>query len=173
MLEDLSSRISKVTNLKYLTPIVLYNSRDKHYYLSILYHIQNIGIHHILCTKQKEMDIREEIPQLVEIMLKPINGSPISYPIYDLLLLNAKRSLFFRISLFFRLISVLSTVEENLAGQCYFLCCAILEMDSKEYKKNVSGFKMRLRIAKNIKTLLVNSNLKSKKRMLPLSRHFQ
>lgn len=171
MLHDLSSRISKVTNLKYLTPLVLYESKDKHYYLSLLYRIQNIGIHHVLCVKLREMDIKEEIPQLIEIMLKPIDGSPISYPIFNLLLSNARNNIFFRVQLFFRLKSVLSTVDENLASHCYFLCCAILELDSKENKRNITEFKTRRRISLNVKKLVIIRNIK-KRRILPLSRQF-
>lgn len=172
MFEDLSSRISKVTNLKYLTPIVLYNSDDKHYYLSLLYRIQSIGVHHILCSKLKEMDVKEEIPQLIEIMLKPIDGSPISYPIYYLLLVNSRRNISFRVSLFFRLKCVLGTVDENMASHCYFLCCAILELDSKEHKRNIASFSVRRRIAKSINKLVKSKIYKSKKRIIPLTRQF-
>ena len=174
MLQDLSSRISKVTNLKYLTPLVLYDSKDKHYYLSLLFRIQNIGIHHILCQRLKTMDVKEEIPQLIEIMLKPIDGSPISYPIYSLLLFNGKRSVFFRTQLFFRLKSVLSTVDENMASHCYFLCCALLEQDSKEHRRNIAGLKRRRRVANSVRMIVAKNSRKvsPRKRILPLTRQF-
>lgn len=171
MYEDISSQIAKVTNLKYLTPIVLYKSSDKHYYLSLLYRIQSVGVHYILCSRLKEMDIKEEIPQLIEIMIKPIDGSPISHPIYNLLLLNAKRSKSFRVSLFLRLKSVLSTVSENVASHCYFMCCDILEVDSMEYKRNIKGLSKRCQIAKNVKRLCEVKNC-AKKRIIPLTRQY-
>lgn len=161
MLQDPSVQISKVSNIKYLIPIVLHNSNDRHYYVSLLYRIASPGVHYILCRKLRNMNVREEIPQLVEIMLRGYDASapstsissasPISYPVYDLLIHNARKDRNFRIALFLRLKSVLGTVDESKASHCYFLCCDILEADSSENKRNVRIIYKRYRLIKSLR----------------------
>ncbi|KAM0681434.1 Phosphatidylinositol 4-kinase beta [Glugoides intestinalis] len=138
MFEYPSSQISKVTNLNFLTPIVLHKSNDKHFYISLLFRITNPGIHYILCVRLRSMNVLEEIPQLIEIMIKDVENEPISHPVYNLLRLNAKKDKKFRLGLFLRLKSVLAVVDEIKATYCYFLCCDILEIDSAESRRNMS-----------------------------------
>ncbi|ELA41663.1 uncharacterized protein VICG_01296 [Vittaforma corneae ATCC 50505] len=169
MLQDPSVQISKVSNIKYLTPIVLHDSNDRHYYISLLYRIANPGVHYILCRKLRSMNVREEIPQLVEIMLKGYTSSalstnisstsPISYPVYDLLIYNARKDRNFRIALFLRLKSVLGTVDESKASHCYFLCCDILDADSFESKKNVGIIYKRYRLAKSLRKKVASNRM--------------
>lgn len=149
MFEYPSSQISKVTNLNFLTPIVLHRSNDKHFYISLLFRITNPGIHYILCVRLRSMNVLEEIPQLIEIMLKDVENEPISHPVYNLLRLNAKKDRKFRLGLFLRLKSVLAVVDEIKATYCYFLCCDILEIDSAECKRNMSFLFKRYLYVKN------------------------
>lgn len=140
MFEDPSSQISKVSNLKFLIPIVLHTSKDKHYYISLLYRIDNPGIHHIICQRLKNQSVfnlREEIPQLIEILLK---NDKISHPVYCLLKDNARKDISFRIALFLRLKSVLGTVEESKAEICYYLCCDILQIDEYRNRLNMERY---------------------------------
>jgi len=148
MFESINSAVLKVEDIRYLAPIINYNSSDKTYYIYLLFKFQNLGIHCILCEKLKTFSLREDIPQLIEIMLKEIDNHVISHPIYGLLYSKAKVSPSFRIDLFLRLKSVLSTVDEAKASYCYFLCCDILEMDNLEYRRNLRGLHNRFRFSR-------------------------
>lgn len=172
MIEDPSVQISKVSNIKHLMPIVLHKSTDKHYYISLIYRIANPGVHYILCRKLRNMNLIEEIPQLLDSMLKGYSNTVlsnkiaticlISYPIYDLLLHNAKKDKNFRIALFLRLKSVLGTVDESKASYCYFLCCDILEIDSFENKRNLGIIYKRFKLVKFLRKKFAGNNKKFK-----------
>lgn len=139
-------------NLKYLASMVMHSSRDSHYYISLLFRIKNSGIHYILCERLKYMSIRSEIPQLIEIMVNGSEDSPISHPVYKLMWFKAKRCLSFRIDLFLRLKSVLSTIDESKASHCYFLCCDILDIDRCEQRRNLKTLSNRFRFVRKLKS---------------------
>lgn len=150
MLED-PAYMLRPDNLRHLAPMVMCNSQDKHHYISLLFRIKNSGVHYILCEKLKHMSIRDEIPQFIEIMLRGPEDAPISHPIYKLLWFKAKKCLSFRIDLFLRLKSVLSTIDESKASYCYFLCCDILDIDRYEHKRNLKTLGNRLKFIKKLR----------------------
>lgn len=164
MLQDLSVQISRASNINHLAPLVLHSSNDKHYYIFLLFQISSVGVHYIICRRLKNMDISEEIPQLLEVMLKghfqynlcpqDCTSSPISYPIYDLLIYNARKDRNFRIALFLRLKSILGTVDESKACFCYYLCCDIIAINSREAKRNIGIIGKRYKHTKMLKSLL-------------------
>ena len=119
----------------------------------------NPGIHHLICKKLESLDIREEIPELIQIMLYH-SDDVVSFPIYRLLLYKAKKSLFFRITLFLGLKSVLRSAEENKASFCYFLCCDLFDISRSIQKEKLGCFNIKLQIQTEIKEKTFKKSIK-------------